>query len=509
MVPGPLRARLFASAALTCAGLVTLAAQSPPSTPAKPARATPPPPPAVVATCSKCHHLPTADILPKTVWATTLDRMMRIRSKREVAPGQPVPPIVLDADIQQALEYFVANAPDTLPVPPRWPAPTSKLAFDVIKLAPPGAPPAPAVANVEILDVVGDARPEVVVCDMRHGLVMLWKPYDPAAGMALLAYVANPDHATLVDLDRDGHRDLLISDLGDFFPWDHGKGGFTWLRGQADGSFQKFAIGGLPRVADVQPADFDGDGDLDLVVAAFGYREQGGIMLLENRTTNWAQPQFAARTIDARAGSIHVPPVDLDGDGRMDFVAVLSQQHERVVAFMNVGNLGFRPEQIFDAPHPNWGSSGIELTDLDGDGDVDVLYAHGDTMDDSLLKPHHGVEWLENLGELEFEAHAVARIPGVHRARAIDLDGDGDLDIVASSFLPDGGGAEPSRLASIAWLEHVKKGVFEPRTLELGLPRHACLALGDVNGDGKADIVVGNMAPAGPVEAWVEVWKRR
>jgi predicted nucleotidyltransferase len=55
----------------------------------------------------------------------------------------------------------------------------------------------------------------------------------------------------------------------------------------------------------------------------------------------------------------------------------------------------------------------------------------------------------------------------------------------------------------------VKKGVFEPRTLELGLPRHACLALGDVNGDGKADIVVGNMAPAGPVEAWVEVWKRR
>jgi hypothetical protein len=509
MALGPLpRASLPpAVAALVTVALTGLSGQSRRAAPATPA--IPPPPPDIVATCTRCHRLPTPDILPKAAWATTLERMMRIRAKREVPPGQAAPAIALDQDIRQALEYFSTHAPDALPVPPRWPAVTTKLAFDVTKLAPPGAPPAPAVANVEILDVVGDARPEVIVCDMRHGLVMMWKPYEPQAGMILLAYVNNPDHATLADLDADGHRDLLVSDLGEFFPWDHGKGGFTWLRGQANGTFQKFAIGGLPRVADVEPADFDGDGDLDLVVAAFGYREQGSIMLLENRTTDWSQPQFAARTIDARAGAIHVPTADLDGDGRMDFVAVLSQQHERVVAFMNVGHLGFRPEEIFAAPHPNWGSSGIELTDLDDDGDLDVLYAHGDTMDDSLLKPHHGVEWLENLGDLAFEAHAIARIPGVHRARAIDLDGDGDLDVVASSFLPDGGGADPGRLVSIAWLEQVRKGVFEPRSLELGLPRHACLAVGDVTGDGKADIVVGNMAPAGPVEAWVEVWTRK
>ena len=61
-----------------------------------------------------------------------------------------------------------------------------------------------------------------------------------------------------------------------------------------------------------------------------------------------------------------------------------------------------------------------------------------------------------------------------------------------------------------AWVdEQVKKGVFERRTLELGAPRHPALAVGDVNGDHKADFVVGNMAAAGPVEAWVELWIRK
>jgi hypothetical protein len=201
--------------------------------------------------------------------------------------------------------------------------------------------------------------------------------------------------------------------------------------------------------------------------------------------------------------------VDLNGDGLMDFVAVIAQQHERVVAFLNVGGLAFRQEEIFDAPHPNWGSSGIELADLDADGDVDVVFAHGDTMDDSLLKPYHGVEWLENRGSFPFTAHPLARMPGVHRARPVDLDGDGDLDVVASAFVPDGGGEHGSRLASIAWLEQVRRGVFERRTIELGTLRHATLAVGDLDADGKADIVVGNMAAAGPVDAWVEVLVRR
>jgi hypothetical protein len=337
-------------------------------------------------------------------------------------------------------------------------------------------------------------------------MVLRGRPYDPSAGLTLIANVPHPSHASITDLDKDGRRDLLIADLGEFFPWDHNKGSVVWLRGRADGSFAPFAIGGLPRIADVEAADLDNDGDLDLAIAAFGYRKTGQVLVLENRTTDWARPVFSPVVVDPRPGSIHVAPADLNGDGRPDLTTVIAQEHEQVVAYLNANGLQFTPQVIYQAPHPNWGSSGIEVVDLDGDGDLDVLLAHGDTFDDSLLKPYQGVEWLENRGTYPFTAHTLARMPGAHRARAIDLDGDGDLDVVASSFVADGGGPSAASLASLVWLEQVKKGVFERRTLELGAPHHPTLALGDVNGDRHADIVLGNMATAGPVQAWVEMW---
>jgi hypothetical protein len=458
--------------------------------------------------CTRCHVLPPPDVLPGNRWRDAIARMyLRRENKAEPpAPGQAAL-IELPDEFATIARYYRRHAPAALPPPEPWPAAGAhRLKFRIHALAPADGAPGPAVSNVRFVDFDGDRRLELIVCDMRYGLVLLGRPYDTSRPLVTLGHVPHPAKAEVVDLDGDGLKDLLVADLGDFLPSDHLKGSVTWLRGQPDGKFAAFAIDGLPRVSDVQAADIDGDGDMDLVVAAFGWRTVGHVALLRNDTTDWARPSFTAQVIDARAGAIHVPVLDLDGDGHLDVLALLSQQHERVVAYYsNAPQPGFTMETLYTAPHPNWGSAGIQVVDLDGDGDLDILLAHGDTLDDAIVKPYHGIQWLENRGGFEMVAHTLATLPGVLRAVAADLDGDGDLDVLASAMIPLDEGLEGT--PAIVWLEQTTKGAFKRHTLKAGLPRHATIEAGDYDLDGDIDFAVGVFTTGGQRSPWVEVWE--
>jgi hypothetical protein len=459
-----------------------------------------------------CHAYPPAETFPRSAW------------RREVKQAYDFfrnSNLQIDFPSQESVAlYYEQRAPAELPLlkidkPTREP-PAS---FRPKGYRPPGGSLHPAVSHVNLVHLFDERRLDVLVCEMRQGQVLALQPYTPQPAWRV-PYNHGPDkgfnpaHAEVVDLDGDGIKDVLVANLGYFGPTDALCGSVIWLRGLGEGRFQAHTLlDGVGRIADVQAADFRGVGKLDLVVAAFGWRNTGEVLYLENQTTDWKKPRFVSRVLDDRHGAIHVPVADLNGDGKPDFVALISQEHETIVAFLNEGG-SFRKETIFAAPHPAYGSSGIQLVDLNGDGKLDVLYTNGDSLDPPyLLKPYHGVQWLENRGHFPFEHHPLTAMYGVARAVAADFTGRGKKDIIAVSLLT----AEefPQRkelqLDSVILLEQTAPGKYVRHSLETVACDHFTCAAGDIYNDGKTHLVTGSCSLTGgaTIEQSVTLWENR
>ena len=447
---------------------------------------------AVGELCSKCHLLPPPDVVSRHQWPDIVDKMFQIAG----AQGHSIGSVTAE----MATRHYEASGPAHLPVRPRGaranPAPLrlTRRSLAVRGVFNPNA------STVRLIDLDGVGRPDLVVTDMRTGRVMRAHPGDGNGPLQPIAQLTAPARVEPADLDGDGRLDLLVSDLGVYQPSDVMSGSVVWLRRQASGGWESIPIArGLGRVADARAADFDKDGDLDVVVAVFGFRAVGEVLYLENRAEGGAEPSFVPAVIDPRAGAIHVPVVDLNDDGNPDILALLSQHHEEVIAYLGDGRGGFEPRRLWRAPHPNWGHTGLEPVDLDADGDLDVLLTNGDTLDARAerLLPFHGIRWLENRGPEGFHMERIQPMYGAHRALPADLDGDGDLDIVAASFIPYADAEQERgvmRLPSLLWLERIAgpRPRFIPHVIETGLVDHASIDVADVDGDGDLDIAVGN-----------------
>jgi hypothetical protein len=444
----------------------------------------------VERTCGTCHATPAAELFPKDDWAHEVERGFRFLERKPVPPDTP--------SFASVVAYFRERAPEALSVlPPIAAESDCPVRVDAMGYRLAESKLSPGIADVHFVRLSDPRRLDVIACDMINGKVLLLRPYDPEPVVRVLSSaIPHPARAEVVDLNGDAISDLVVANLGSPMPTDARLGSVVWLRGERDGSYTPVTLAsGLGRVADVQAADFDGDGDLDLIVAEFGWLNVGGVVHLENRSTAPGRTEFVATTIDPRHGAIHVPVADLNGDGRPDFVALISQEHETVVAFLNEGNHRFQPRTIHTAPHPAFGSSGIQLVDMDGDGDRDVLLSNGDSMDSQQLRPYHGVQWLENSGGYPFTHHRVASLYGAQRAIAGDIDNDGDMDIVAVAFLPGAYYAQLCRereIGSIVLLEQVRPGRFVGHALETVTCSHLGCDLGDFDADGRLDLVTGN-----------------
>ncbi len=117
------------------------------------------------------------------------------------------------------------------------------------------------------------------------------------------------------------------------------------------------------------------------------------------------------------------------------------------------------------------GATSVYAVDVDGDGDIDVLSASD--LDNKIA-------WYENDGNENFTPHTITT--DAHTTisvYAIDVDSDGDMDVLSASVLDD----------KIAWYENDGNENFTPHTITTGANRATSVYAIDVDGDGDIDVL--------------------
>ena len=233
------------------------------------------------------------------------------------------------------------------------------------------------------------------------------------------------------------------------------------------GSIFSVDFQGRVTITDVAMGDFDGDGLLDLVSSHWDDFTFGSGELLWYR--NNGNNTFSKQSIGSINGFDYgIEVIDMDGDGDMDIICAFTFG-STIKWYDNNGSGSFTQRDVFDIGQP----SAVKAGDIDQDGDVDIV------VTDRFF---NGVSWLENNGSENFSEHVVSNNLSSPRSVFLaDLDNDGDLDISSASFNDN----------KVSWFEN--NGDLTQEWDEVSISNIALgaeeIVVGDIDGDGFMDLL--------------------
>ncbi len=441
--------------------------------------------------CAGCHLFPAPDLLPQAAWVDHVQPDMAVwlglkRFDYETEPDGkilreanlfPTAPAISKEDWLAIWKYYTDTAPPhPLPQDPKPVSPSPLKNFRVRKVNHhPGAP----MTSLLKIDPAGR---RLFIGDAFAGLLVTVNP----AG-ELLATLRLPSAPVSLSLQPAGQYVTLI---GHIFPSDKREGGLIFLPRDQTIPQVRPVLEQLPRPTDTTVADLDGDGRNDFAVCAYGNR-LGRFSWFQNL----GEGRYREHVLLDRPGATRVEARDFNGDGRPDLIVLMAQAREGIYLFLNQGRGEFKMQTIVEQP-PTFGYAGLEVTDFNGDGHLDLLTANGDNGDfPSAPRNYHGIRLLLNDGRNNFTQAWFHPLHGAYKALARDFDADGDLDIAAIAFYPD---FENAPEESFVLLENLGQHRFIPRTIpESTAGRWLTLDAGDLDGDGDIDLALGSFV-AGP-----------
>jgi len=246
------------------------------------------------------------------------------------------------------------------------------------------------------------------------------------------------------------------------------------------------SVGGiLHRPVNTLAIDLNRDGRDELVVSEFGNLTGSLSLLVQNDNL-----QFKKQVLLNQPGTIRVLAKDMNKDGRDDLVVLTSQGDESITFLYQEDSLKFRAEKVIRFS-PVYGTSWFELIDYDGDGYDDIITVNGDNADKSYIhKPYHGMRIHINDGTNNFEEKYFFSLNGATRLVAEDFDRDGDVDFGVLSTFPN---YKSNPEYSFVYLENKNEKDFEfiPHTCKASeLGRWFLMDAADIDSDGDVDIIL-------------------